>query len=218
MDTYTITIDDTTYDVVFTYRDPQDRLFLLLQNGEDTYVTGYEEDEQGHVSLFEADTFMIERILTAYNKMARDTYFHNGTPYIKQMEAAGMILAATADEEDVVHPFSKETRQPLHVDDMGLRFIEKIVKNSLKENHDVIMEAVPAVDDPARLHQDPICQLGEVQVFLDFRMQEHGRLIFVENGRPVVRQDRQKTLYRQFQDWERQEYEKALATRIENLV
>lgn len=218
MEPNTITINDTTYDIIFTYRDPDDRLFLLLQNGEDTLVTGITEDENGEYQLFEADPSMIEQILAACTNMAKDIFFHEDIPYIKQMEAAGMILAARADEEDVVHPFSKETRQPIHVNDMGLKFIRNIINNSLKENHDVIIQAVPAVDDPTRLHQDPLCELEGIQVYLDYRDASRGKLIFVENGRPVVRQDRQKELHEKFLAWEKDQYEQALATRIINLV
>lgn len=219
MENYQIEIEGKTYDILFTYRDKEDRLFLLLQQGDETFVTGYEEDESGNPHLFEADIFMIERILTAYNKLVQDAYFFDGKVYVRQSEAAGMILASEQDgDEDVLYPFSKETRQPVHVDEAGIKFIRSILKNALQENRQVILNARPGIDNPKKLFADPIAELDGVKVYLDFRVDKAGKLIFVEDGRPVVRTDRMNELHQKFLEWEQGEYEKELATRIENLV
>ncbi|WP_304762932.1 DUF1292 domain-containing protein, partial [Faecalibaculum rodentium] len=79
-----IIIEDRTYDILFTFRSPDQKLFLLLQDGEQVFAVRYEEDEAGQPELYPVTDRQIERITAAYNQAVQDTFYANGIPYHRQ--------------------------------------------------------------------------------------------------------------------------------------
>lgn len=211
-----IIIDERPYDILFTFRSPDQNLFLLLTDGSQTFAVRYEENEAGEAELFPVTDRQIERIVSAYNQAVDDTFFYGGQTYRRQTEAAGFVLASRDDAPSVYVPFSPETREPVILDQAGLDFVRDSLLARLKEDRDVLLEARPGVDDPERIAGQAVCEMDGVSVYLDFRLDQAGQLIFVENGKPVVRHDRQQELHKQFLDWEQEQYEQAMAVTVAN--
>ena len=101
-----IIIEDRTYDILFTFRSPDQKLFLLLQDGEQVFAVRYEEDEAGQPELYPVTDRQIERITAAYNQAVQDTFYANGIPYHRQTETAGFVLAASEDSPFAAISFS----------------------------------------------------------------------------------------------------------------
>lgn len=211
-----IIIEDRTYDILFTFRSPDQKLFLLLQDGEQVFAVRYEEDEAGQPELYPVTDRQIERITAAYNQAVQDTFYANGIPYRRQTETAGFVLAASEDRPLVYVPFSRETRKPVYLDEAGLQFVRESLRAQLELDRQVLLEAKPGIDDPEKIQGEAVCEFDGISVYLNFRLDQAGELVFVEHGKPVVRHDRQEELQQRFLDWEKTQYREAAAVTVEN--
>ena len=211
-----IIIEDRPYDILFTFRSPDQKLFLLLQDGEQVFAVRYEEKKEGEPELFPVTDRQIERIVSAYNQAVQDTFQAGGKTYRRQTETAGFVLAAADDRPLVYVPFSKETRQPVILDEGGLQFVRDSLKSQLELDRQVLLDARPGIDDPERIQGEALCEMDGVSVFLNFRLDREGELVFVEHGKPVVNHKRQAELQQKFLEWEQSQYEEAAAVTVEN--
>ena len=153
-----IIIEDRTYDILFTFRSPDQKLFLLLQDGEQVFAVRYEEDKAGQPELYPVTDRQIERITAAYNQAVQDTFYANGIPYRRQTETAGFVLAASEDRPLVYVPFSRETREPVYLDEAGLQFVRESLRAQLELDRQVLLEAKPGIDDPEKIWRHSDCR------------------------------------------------------------
>lgn len=211
-----IIIDNRPYDILFTFRSPDQKLFLLLQEEEQVFAVRYEENESGEPELFPVSDRQIERIISAYNQAVQDTFYIRDVPYHRQTETAGFILASSENDPLIYVPFSPDNREPVHLDEAGLQFVQDSLQAQLNLDRQILLEAQPGIDDPERIVGEALCEQDGVSVYLNFRRNPAGELVFVENGKPVVRKDRQQQLRQKFLDWEQSEYKEAAAVQVRN--
>ncbi len=211
-----IIIDNRPYDILFTFRSPDQKLFLLLQEEEQVFAVRYEENESGEPELFPVSDRQIERIISAYNQAVQDTFYIGDVPYHRQTETAGFILASSENDPLIYVPFSPDNREPVHLDEAGLQFVQDSLQAQLNLDRQILLEAQPGIDDPERIVGEALCEQDGVSVYLNFRRNPAGELVFVENGKPVVRKDRQQQLRQKFLDWEQSEYKEAAAVQVRN--